>query len=382
MATSLSLYIHIPWCVKKCPYCDFNSHALSAGGDGGLDPDLAETYVNQLITDLHADLEDFGLSPSIHSIFIGGGTPSLLPVRSLDRLFKAINAVVPIEADAEITLEANPNSADQSRLRGYREAGVNRLSLGVQSFDDHSLLHLGRLHGSAEAKRAIDAARAAGFSNINIDLMFGLPHQTLPMAVADLNQALDFYPEHLSWYQLTIEPNTVFFNRRPHQTNHDALADISNAGRALLEQAGFDRYEVSAFAKQGRECRHNLHYWQFDDYLGIGAGAHGKLSDYEFIQRTQKTRAPGDYLTTPNRQTRKVSGHDLVTEYLLNALRLRRGFTLEHFEEKTRQSASQLLPALERCEQLTLVSLRDEHVLLTEFGYDHLDSLLARLTEN
>ena len=380
MATSLSLYIHIPWCVKKCPYCDFNSHALSA--DGGLDPDLAETYVNQLITDLHTDLEDFGLSPSIHSIFIGGGTPSLLPVHSLDRLFKAINAVAPIEADAEITLEANPNSADQRRLSGYRQAGVNRLSLGVQSFDDHSLLRLGRLHDGAEAKRAIDAARAAGFSNLNIDLMFGLPHQTLPMALADLDQALDCSPEHLSWYQLTIEPNTVFFNSPPHQPSHDALADISSAGRALLEQSGFDRYEVSAFAKPGRECRHNLHYWQFDDYLGIGAGAHGKLSDHEFIQRTQKTRAPGDYLATPNRQTRTVSGHDLVTEYLLNALRLRRGITLAHFEEKTRRSTSQLLPALERCEQLTLLSLRNEHVLLTEFGYDHLDSLLAHLTEN
>ena len=380
MATSLSLYVHIPWCIKKCPYCDFNSHALSA--DGGLDPDLVETYVNQLITDLHADLEDFGLSPSTHSIFIGGGTPSLLPVRSLDRLFKAINAVAPIGADAEITLEANPNSADQSRLRGYRQAGVNRLSLGVQSFDDRSLTHLGRLHDSAEAKRAIDAARAAGFSNINIDLMFGLPHQTLPMALADLDQALDFSPEHLSWYQLTIEPNTVFFNRPPHQPSHDALADISSAGRALLEQSGFNRYEVSAFAKPGRECRHNLHYWQFDDYLAIGAGAHGKVSDHEFIQRTQKTRAPGDYLKAPNRQIRTVSGHDLVTEYLLNALRLSRGFTLAHFEKKTGQSASQLRPALERCEQLTLLTLRNEHVLLTEFGYDHLDSLLAQLTEN
>ena len=379
MATSLSLYVHIPWCVKKCPYCDFNSHALSA--DGRLAPDLAETYVNQLITDLHADLRDFGLSPSIHSIFIGGGTPSLLPIDSLYRLLEAINAAAPIEAGAEITLEANPNSADQSRLRGYHQAGVNRLSLGVQSFDDHGLRHLGRLHDGAEAKRAIDAARAAGFSNMNIDLMFGLPHQTLEMALGDLDQALHLSPEHLSWYQLTIEPNTVFFNRPPHQPNHDTLADISSAGKALLEKSGFDRYEVSAFAKPGRECRHNLHYWQFDDYLGIGAGAHGKVSNHEIIRRTQKTRAPWDYLTAPNRQTRRVSGHDLVTEYLLNALRLRRGFTFAHFKEKTRQSASQMLPALERCEQLTLLTVRNEHVLLTDFGYDHLDSLLAQLTE-
>ena len=380
MATSLSLYVHIPWCVKKCPYCDFNSHALSS--DGRLDPDFADTYVNQLITDLHADLQDFGLSPTIHSIFIGGGTPSLLPVRSLDRLFAAINAASPIEADAEITLEANPNSADQSRLSGYRQAGVNRLSLGVQSFDDHSLMHLGRLHDGAEAKRAIDAARAAGFFNMNIDLMYGLPHQTLQMALADLDQALDVSPEHLSWYQLTIEPNTVFFNRPPHQPSHDALADISSTGKALLERSGFNRYEVSAFAKPGHECRHNLHYWQFDDYLGIGAGAHGKVSDREVIQRTQKTRAPGDYLTAPNRQTRAVSGHDLVTEYLLNALRLRRGFTLAHFEEKTRQPASRMLSALERCEQLTLLTMRNEQVLLTDLGYDHLDSLLAQITED
>ena len=380
MVTSLSLYVHIPWCVKKCPYCDFNSHALSA--DGRLAPELAETYVDQLITDLHADLRDFGLSPSLHSIFIGGGTPSLLPVESLDRLLGAINAAAPIEADAEITLEANPNSADQRRLRGYRLAGVNRLSLGVQSFDDHSLKHLGRLHDGAEAKRAIDGARAAGFSNLNIDLMFGLPQQTLPMALADLDQALGFSPEHLSWYQLTIEPNTVFFNRPPHQPSHDALADISCAGIAALEQSGLTRYEVSAFAAPSRECRHNLHYWQFDDYLGIGAGAHGKVSDQAIVWRTQKTRAPGDYLSAAKRQTRKVSGHELVTEYLLNALRVRRGFALLHFEEKTGQSASQILPALERCEQLTLLTLKNEHVLLTDFGYDHLDSLLAQLTED
>ena len=380
MVTSLSLYVHIPWCVKKCPYCDFNSHALSA--DGRLAPELAETYVDQLITDLHADLGDFGLSPSLHSIFIGGGTPSLLPIESLDRLLGAINAAAPIEADAEITLEANPNSADQRRLRGYRLAGVNRLSLGVQSFDDHSLKHLGRLHDGAEAKRAIDGARAAGFSNLNIDLMFGLPQQTLSMALADLDQALGFSPEHLSWYQLTIEPNTVFFNRPPHQPSHDALADISSAGIAALEQSGLTRYEVSAFATPSRECRHNLHYWQFDDYLGIGAGAHGKVSDQETVWRTQKTRAPGDYLSAAKRQTRKVSGHELVTEYLLNALRLRRGFALLHFEEKTGQSASQILPALQRCEQLSLLTLKNEHVLLSDFGYDHLDSLLAELTED
>jgi putative oxygen-independent coproporphyrinogen III oxidase len=378
MRDPIGLYIHIPWCIKKCPYCDFNSHEFEAESAQGLPHALAEHYVDQLLKDFQSDLHLFDLHPNISSIFIGGGTPSLIPAQSLSRLLESIDQEVQLSSDVEITLEANPNSADRARLQGYRQAGVNRLSLGIQSFNDQHLNLLGRLHDGQEAQIAVDAARRAGFENLNLDLMYGLPTQTLDDALADLDAALGLAPEHISWYQLTIEPNTLFYRRRPALPSDAAISEVSDAGIARLTEAGFERYEVSAFATQGHQSRHNRTYWQFGDYLGIGAGAHGKVSSNGRIWRTQKTRVPKDYLTEPKRQYAEVERTELPLEFLLNALRLREGFMLAQFESRTGLSSKVLEPTLTECEQLGLLTLMDTQVKPTDWGYDRLDSILER----
>ncbi len=263
----LAAYVHIPWCVKKCPYCDFNSHTSATG--------LPETeYVDALIADLDQELAS-GAGQTLTSIFFGGGTPSLFSAASLGRILQAMQNRLSFAADIEITLEANPGTFEQVKFAGYRAAGINRLSIGIQSFDATHLKALGRIHDDAEALRAVDMARRAGFDNLNLDLMHGLPGQTLEQAMADIDQALELSPEHLSWYQLTLEPNTVFYSKPPVLPEDDILWDIQEAGQARLAGAGYQQYEISAYARNGQRARHNLNYWQYGDFLGIGAGAHG-----------------------------------------------------------------------------------------------------------
>ncbi|MFP5465232.1 MAG: radical SAM family heme chaperone HemW, partial [Gammaproteobacteria bacterium] len=288
-APPLSLYVHLPWCVRKCPYCDFNSHA--AGGE------LPQgDYIDALLRDIEADLPRVWGRP-VMSVFIGGGTPSLFEPDAIARLLSDLRARLPLLAAAEITLEANPGTLDTARLEAFRRAGVNRLSLGVQSFHDRQLKALGRIHDAAAARRAIEVALSAGFERVNIDLMFGLPGQDPALALADLDAALAYDTGHVSWYQLTLEPNTVFHSHPPVLPEPDLMEAIYEAGLARLATAGYRRYEVSAYARPGQECRHNLNYWQFGDYLGIGAGAHGKLTLPDGILRLAKYRQPQTYMT-------------------------------------------------------------------------------------
>lgn len=343
----LSLYVHMPWCVRKCPYCDFNSHAVSADGV----PEAA--YIDALLNDLDADLahlaQDWSQRP-LQSIFIGGGTPSLISPDGYVRLFAGIRARLSWVDDIEITLEANPGTVEQGLFEGYRAAGINRLSIGVQTFQVQQLTALGRIHSGDEALRAASTARSAGFERINLDLMHGLPGQSVAAACDDLAQAIALGVTHLSWYQLTLEPNTVFYRQQPILPDEEVLADIQEQGEELLARAGFQRYEVSAFAQAGQACRHNLNYWQFGDYLGIGAGAHGKLSaaDGE-IWRTTKTRMPKEYLATygtaPSSERadvtayrgkrERIAGIDLPFEFMLNALRLTHGVPSAYWPERT-----------------------------------------------
>ena len=283
----LALYVHLPWCVRKCPYCDFNSHEKQAALP-------VQDYGAALIRDLDAMLPSVW-GRRLHSIFIGGGTPSLFPAHSIDALLSAVRARLPLEPGAEITLEANPGTAEAGRFRGYRDAGVNRLSLGVQSFDDAMLRALGRIHSADEARRAIALALDT-FGNVNIDLMYGLPGQSLAMASADIEEGVRHGTPHLSAYQLTIEPNTAFFSRPPELPGHDAVADMQVMAEETLSGAGMAHYETSAFARKGYRCRHNVNYWEFGDYLGIGAGAHGKLSFADRVTRHEQPKQPREYL--------------------------------------------------------------------------------------
>ncbi len=327
----LSLYIHIPWCLRKCPYCDFNSHKRPADA-------LPEgAYVERLIEDLTLELQRTGKRP-LRTVFFGGGTPSLFQPDSFARLLDSLRASGRLDAAAEITLEANPGTAEAARFAGYRRAGVNRISIGAQSFDDIALARLGRIHGSAEARAAFALARQAGFDNINLDLMFGLPGQTREAALRDLATALELRPEHISWYQLTLEPNTVFWRRPPPLPEDGAIDAMQEEGVVMLAAAGYARYEISAFARAGNECRHNLNYWSFGDYLGIGAGAHGKLTDpaANRILRTRKTKQPRHYLARGNRgASREVGPGERPLEFLMNTLRLREGFHSGQFESRT-----------------------------------------------
>jgi putative oxygen-independent coproporphyrinogen III oxidase len=347
----LALYIHIPWCVRKCPYCDFNSHERK----GELPED---EYVRALIADLE------GLLPSVWgrrvtSVFIGGGTPSLFSPVSIARLLSEVRARVPLEPDAEITLEANPGTVEAKRFHGFRDAGVNRLSIGVQSFDDRRLAALGRIHSADEARRAIGQALEI-FENVNIDLMYGLPGQTLAEARTEIEEAVRFGAAHVSAYQLTIEPNTVFWRRPPVLPEHDACADMQLAAEELLGGAGYEHYETSAFARPGRRCRHNLNYWQFGDYLGIGAGAHGKVSFADRVTRHARVKQPLEYLQAAARgasiaEQREVSARELPFEFMLNALRLIEGFALELYASRTGLQLAPLEPALARAEEKGLI---------------------------
>lgn len=325
-AIPLSLYVHFPWCVKKCPYCDFNSHALQ----GELP---AAEYIDALITDFNAEAGQDDRR-SLASIFLGGGTPSLFPPAEIKRLLEHVGERFDTR-DIEITLEANPGTLDEGHFEGYLDAGINRLSIGAQSFSDEMLKTLGRIHQADEIVRAVTAARESGFARINIDLMYGLPGQTIEDCIADLDQAISLGPDHISWYQLTIEPNTYFHRFPPMRPSENAIAEFMAAGFERLASSGYQRYEISAFAKPLEESRHNLNYWQFGDYLGIGAGAHGKLSRQGEIVRTAKTRVPADYLKRQAPIVNRVPRDELLLEYLMNTLRLVDGFELEDFAVRT-----------------------------------------------
>jgi len=324
----LSLYIHIPWCVRKCPYCDFNSHEIRA--------DIPEVdYINALLADLEQDLVRVS-GRKIHSIFFGGGTPSMLSPDAIDKLLSGVRQRIPIIADAEITLEANPGTVDNERFQGFYQAGINRLSIGIQSFDDGSLKKIGRIHDGLAAKKAIEAAQNAGFNNINLDLMFGLPAQTEKMALADLETAVSFETTHISWYQLTIEPNTLFYHQTPTNIgDEDLLWQMQMAGQEYLAAQNYKQYEISAYAKQ--MCKHNLNYWKFGDYLGIGAGAHGKITNLDTITRLSKQRHPQTYLESIDKiaTSKQLKIEDVKLEFMMNALRLVDGFTKQEFEQNT-----------------------------------------------
>ncbi|RUO40655.1 YggW family oxidoreductase [Pseudidiomarina aestuarii] len=328
----LSLYVHVPWCIQKCPYCDFNSHALK----GGL-PE--QEYISRLLDDLRADVE-WAQGRELHSIFIGGGTPSLLSADAVARLLDGINASVPIAQRAEITLEANPGTFETERFSGFVSAGINRLSIGVQSFHSEHLERLGRIHNPDQAKAAAKHAQSLPLRSFNLDLMHGLPQQTVPQALADLEQALELEPPHLSWYQLTIEPNTAFASRPPQLPNDDRLAEIQERGHELLLSAGYEHYEVSAYAKPGHQSAHNRNYWTYGDYLGIGCGAHSKVTQptTQQIQRCEKIKHPQGYLDLTRSLRYKqwtVPTDELVYEFFMNQLRLNEAIPKTRFSERT-----------------------------------------------
>jgi oxygen-independent coproporphyrinogen-3 oxidase len=372
----LSLYIHLPWCVRKCPYCDFNSHAAGEA--------LPETaYVDALLRDLEFDLPRVW-GRRVQSIFFGGGTPSLFSPQALDRLLSGIRARIPVNAQAEITLEANPGTAEQARFHGYGEAGINRLSIGVQSFDDASLRRLGRIHTAAEALQAIHMAKEAGFANINLDLMFALPGQTSQAAEHDVRQAIALAPSHISYYQLTLEPNTAFYQDPPRVPPEDEAWGIQQQGQGLLAAAGFEQYETSAYARSGKQCGHNLNYWQFGDYLGIGAGAHGKLTDaaQQGVTRLAKRRNPKDYLDMAGEERgiqseRSLGAEDLVLEFMMNALRLNQGFSRELFQQHVGLSLDHVAGPLAQAQAKGLVVQENGRIRATQQGRQFLNDLLG-----
>ena len=331
----LALYIHFPWCEKKCPYCDFNSHQIKEGA-AGFDEDR---YIKALIADLETELPRIW-GRQVHSIFIGGGTPSLLSAKGMDTLLSAIRARINLEPDAEITMEANPGSVEAEKFAGFAKAGINRVSLGIQSFQDAQLKALGRIHNGEEAKRAI-AIALAHFKSVNLDLMYGLPMQTIDDAKKDIETALSFNTPHLSLYNLTLEPNTYFANFPPKLPNEDVVDAIFEQNLNLLSKAGYKRYEVSAYAKPGMECKHNLNYWRFGDYIGIGAGAHGKISFPDKITRQVRERHPETYMQSMETQgnalveSKEVPVTDLPFEFMLNTLRLTDGVATNTFSERT-----------------------------------------------
>ncbi|SRR5579883_71048 len=369
----LSLYIHIPWCVRKCPYCDFNSHEARQS----VPEDL---YVAALLEDLAENLPLIW-GRRLISIFFGGGTPSLFSPDAVEKILVGVNNVLNIGPDIEITLEANPGTVDEARFGGFRKAGVNRLSLGIQSLQNEKLQTLGRIHDREHALRAIDTAQQCGFENMNLDLMHGLPGQSLEEAAEDLQDALAWKTPHLSWYQLTIEPNTVFYRHPPTLPEDESLWDIQENGKKIISAQGLQQYEVSAYSLPGKECVHNVNYWEFGDYLGIGAGAHSKLTDVENqkIIRTAKMRQPKDYLDPekPFISSQKIiSERDAIFEFMLNALRLTRGVPNNLFSERTGLSIEEINPQLKKARDKKLLHENNEILQPTELGKKFLNDLV------
>lgn len=369
----ISLYIHLPWCVKKCPYCDFNSH--------GLKDELPEKkYVAAVIQDLKHDLKWLQNRP-LTSIFFGGGTPSLFSGEAIAMILNAVRDYCDCKDSLEVTLEANPGTFDQQHFEGYFEAGVNRLSIGVQSFQDQKLKTLGRIHNSDQVFQTLEKLKRIGFSNFNIDLMYALPEQTIDDALFDLKTALQFSPTHLSWYQLTLEPNTYFYKHPPKLPNDELSWQIQTAGYQLLAEVGFEHYEVSAFSKPNMQSKHNLNYWLFGDYLGVGAGAHSKLTDLETreITRLIKFKHPADYLSHNENyvmEHRQVMKYELPFEFMLNALRLNQELNLILFEERTGLSQELLLPMLTQAIQKNLLVMSENTISKTELGRNFLNDLV------
>lgn len=368
----LSLYIHIPWCIRKCPYCDFNSHKS---------PEILpeQSYVQALVADLKADLQHFE-TREISSIFIGGGTPSLFSAEAYDSLFSQLKQILPFAPNIEITMEANPGSVEQQRFTEYRKLGINRLSLGIQSFNPGHLKILGRVHDAQQAHRAIESARNAGFDNLNLDIMHGLPNQTIAEGLEDLRTALSYQTEHFSWYQLTIEPNTVFYKENPPLPSEDDAFVLEEEGLTLLKESGFTRYEISAFSKPERQAQHNMNYWLFGDYLGIGAGAHGKVTTANGIFRTRKHRQPKEYQDSGKpflAQRETVEKSELLFEFMLNTTRLEQPIPLALFTERTGLEVAALLERLKIAESKNLVHVTDNYWQVTPFGRRYTNNLQA-----
>jgi len=378
----LSLYIHIPWCVEKCPYCDFNSHALKST--------IPEhDYVSALIEDLDADINRFNLNDRpLHSIFIGGGTPSLFSAQAIKSLLTQVLSRFEHSEKIEITLEANPGTVEAEKFIGFFNAGVSRLSIGVQSFESPKLIKLGRIHDSEQAKIAAQLAKHCGVNSFNLDLMHGLPNQSVENALDDLKMAISLEPNHISWYQLTIEPNTAFYSKPPTLPIDDTLWDIQEQGVKLLEEAGYHQYEISAYAKPGFQCQHNTNYWQFGDYLGIGCGAHGKITDSanNKVFRTVKVKHPKGYLEQDRDYLDKITtvqANELPFEFMMNQLRLHKSFSLLDYQNTTGLKPETILPYLEKAEQRKLMendkqaqSFSGDTWRVTELGRKYLNDLL------
>ena len=370
----LSLYVHVPWCVQKCPYCDFNSH--------GQKGDIPEAeYVQHLIDDLKADLH-LVQGRKIHSIFIGGGTPSLLTGAAYTRLLKEVDSLIGLTDNCEITLEANPGTVETGRFKDYVKAGINRISIGVQSMQNDKLKALGRIHGADEASYAAQQASEAGLNSFNLDLMHGLPGQSLDDALSDLKQIIALNPPHISWYQLTIEPNTQFASKPPTLPQDETLWDIQEQGQALLAQAGYQQYEISGYAKPGYQCQHNLNYWRFGDYLGIGCGAHGKVTDAKtgVITRTEKVKHPRGYMDIIKPYLYKswqVEQDDLAFEFFMNRFRLIEPCPINDFNALTQQPLQSQQHALDKAINAGLLTKTDSHWHVTLQGQRFLNDLLA-----
>ncbi len=372
----LSLYVHLPWCVRKCPYCDFNSHEIGQSK-------LTESeYIDALIRDLEQSLPLIW-GRKVSSIFIGGGTPSLFSPAAIDQLINQLHARLNFYPDIEITLEANPGTVEAGKFKGFKEAGVNRLSIGVQSFSDQKLKLLGRIHGSSEAHAAIEQAQAAGFNSINIDLMYGLPQQTMEDAMQDLETAMACKPQHISWYQLTIEPNTVFYTSPPKLPDDDRIWDMQEQGQAILIQQGYHQYEISAFAQENYQCLHNLNYWQFGDYLGIGAGAHSKITNVTeaTITRQVRHRIPKRYIELAQSETavtenKQLDHNDIALEFMMNAMRLNAGVNPGLFLQRTGMPLSNIETELNNAEKKGLLEWELSSLKPTRNGSRYLNNLL------